>query len=194
MTVAPDHVPTHDDDHDVLDVLVTDHREAAGLIAQIRAASAPQERRDLADTLISELVRHAVAEETYLYPTMKAHLPDADEAVEHDVEEHKELDVIMKELEGVDAGAPEFVMVLDRLDAVLDDHLHDEEDDQFPVIREHVPAEVLVDLKDKVQAFKRIAPTRPHPNAPHTQLFHLLVGPGVGLVDRARDALTGRKA
>jgi hypothetical protein len=44
----------------------------------------------------------------------------------------------------------------------------------------------------KVETAKKIAPTRPHPLAPNNQVFHKLVGPGVGLVDRLRDKLTGR--
>jgi hypothetical protein len=30
--------------------------------------------------------------------------------------------------------------------------------------------------------------------APNAELFHKMVGPGVGLVDRLRDKLTGRNA
>lgn len=41
---------------------------------------------------------------------------------------------------------------------------------------------------------KRVAPTRPHPNAPHLELFHKSVGPGIGMVDRLRDKLTGRES
>ena len=36
--------------------------------------------RDLTDTMISEIVRHAVAEEMYVYPAMREYLPD-DEAM-----------------------------------------------------------------------------------------------------------------
>jgi hypothetical protein len=57
-----------------------------------------------------------------------------------------------------------------------------------------VPREELVEMAQKVEAAKKIAPTRPHPLAPNNQLFHKLVGPGVGLVDRLRDKLTGRSA
>lgn len=39
---------------------------------------------------------------------------------------------------------------------------------------------------------KKMAPTRPHPSAPDTPPGNKLLGPGVGLVDRARDLLTGR--
>ena len=43
-------------------------------------------------------------------------------------------------------------------------------------------------MAEQVEAPKA-APTRPHPAAPNNTLFHKLNGPGVGLVDRARDAL-----
>jgi spore coat protein CotF len=37
---------------------------------QITATANPEVRRDLADQLIAELVRHSVAEEMYVYPAM----------------------------------------------------------------------------------------------------------------------------
>ncbi len=52
--------------------------------------------------------------------------------------------------------------------------------------------EELVQLREKVETAKKVAPTRPHPHAPNAELFHKLVGPGVGLVDRLRDRLTHR--
>ena len=67
---------------DVIEVLTTDHTEATSLIAQIRGTSASEERRDLGDTLISELVRHSVAEEMFVHPAVQEHLPDGDQAVE----------------------------------------------------------------------------------------------------------------
>ena len=182
----------HANDHDVIDVLTTDHREAMELISEIRATTDPAQRRDLADSLISELVRHSVAEEMYVYPAMRDHLPDGDEAVEHDTEEHKELEAKMKQLESADASAPEFLEVIGSIEATLRDHVQDEETEQFPQLRAHVPAEQLVELKGKVETAKKIAPTRPHPAAPNAELFHKMVGPGVGLVDRLRDRLTGR--
>ena len=37
-----------------------------------------------------------------------------------------------------------------------------------------------------------MAPARPHPSAPDKPPANKIPGPGVGLVDRMRDALTGR--
>ncbi len=177
---------------DVIDVLTSDHRDATTLIGEIRTIADPMIRRDLTDTLISELVRHAVAEEMYVYPAMKKHLPDGDKAVEHDIEEHKELEQAMKKLEDLDVNSAEFEEALRGLETLLADHVQDEETEQFPELRRRIPHEELVELAGKVETAKKLAPTRPHPGAPNNELFHKLVGPGVGLVDRLRDKLTGR--
>jgi hemerythrin superfamily protein len=180
-------------EQDVVDILTTDHREAEDLIAQIKVAMGKDDKRDLADTLISELVRHSVAEEMYVYPAMKEFLPDGDQAVEHDTEEHKELEVTMKKLEAVDADDSEFTRLMGELEVTLRDHIEDEESDQFPQLRARVPHDELVKMGSKVETAKKIAPTRPHPAAPNNAVFHKVVGPGVGLVDRLRDKLTGRE-
>jgi hypothetical protein len=179
-------------DQDVVDILTTDHHEVLDLLQQIKITTDAEERRDLADTVISELVRHSVAEEMYVYPAMKKYLPDGDEAVNHDVEEHKELEQTMKKLESVDAQSGEFAQLLGELENILRDHVSDEENEQFPELRVQVPREELIEIGGKVENAKKLAPTRPHPSAPNSEVFHKLVGPGVGLVDRLRDKLTDR--
>ena len=178
-------------EQDVVDVLTTDHREALELVEQIPLAD-PGLRRDMADTIIAELMRHAIAEEMYVYPAMRRHLPDGDAAVEHDIQEHQQLEESMKALEGLDPADPRFLEELGRLEAVLRDHVQDEETEQFPQLRVRIPREELIEMATKVETAKKVAPTRPHPAAPHSELFHKLAGPGVGLVDRLRDRLTGR--
>src|SRR5215212_9477508 len=128
-------------DADVIDVLISDHRDVTALIGEIWSVADPMVRRDLTDTAISELVRHAVAEEMYVYPAMRKHLPDGDKAVEHDIEEHKELERAMKQLEAVDVSGNEFDAALRRLEALLADHVQDEESEQFPELRRRVPRE-----------------------------------------------------
>ncbi len=176
---------------DVIDILTTDHHEVLDLVGQIPSAD-PTQRRDMADTVIAELMRHSVAEEMYVYPVMRDSLPDGESKVQHDIQEHQQLEEVMKELEGVDAGDAQFLTVLGRLEAVLRDHISDEENDQFPLLRQEIPADQLVEIGRKVETAKKAAPTRPHPGAPHSEAFHKTVGAGVGLVDRLRDKLTGR--
>ncbi|AGL17674.1 hemerythrin domain-containing protein [Actinoplanes sp. N902-109] len=177
---------------DVVDILTADHRDVVALLGEVRTVTDPMIKRDLTDTAISELVRHAVAEEMYVYPAMKKHLPDGEKAVEHDTQEHKEIEVALKKLEGADVASAEFASALQELDDLLADHIQDEENEQFPELRARIPREELVELAGKVETAKKLAPTRPHPGAPNSELFHKTVGAGVGLVDRLRDKISGR--
>jgi hemerythrin superfamily protein len=176
---------------DVVDILTTDHHDVLDLIGQISSAARDQ-RRDMADTAIAEVVRHSVAEEMYVYPVMRERLPDGDKTVQHDIEEHQQLEEIMKELEGVEVDDARFLGLVSRFKEALRHHASDEESEQFPMLRAHIPAGELVELGSKVETAKTAAPTRPHPSAPHSELFHKMAGPGVGMIDRLRDKLAGR--
>ena len=178
---------------DVITILTADHREMLELVAIIKQARGPEERRDLADTLIAEIMRHAVAEEMYVYPAIEDHVPEGTKEVEHDKEEHAEIVKVMKEIERAEASDPAFMRHIGKLEELLRHHAHDEEDEQFPKLRSHVPARKLLELGGQVETAKKLAPTRPHPHAPHSELFHKTVGVGVGMIDRLRDALTGRQ-
>jgi hemerythrin superfamily protein len=177
---------------DVVDILTTDHKEMLELLTQIQRSTDPAERRDLTDALIAEVMRHAVAEEMYVYPAIEKHVPNGAQEVEHDKQEHDELVGVMKRLEDADAADPTFMDLIGQMTDKLSHHAKDEESDQFPKLRATIPTEELVELGIKVEKAKKLAPTRPHPHAPHSELFHKTVGPGVGMVDRLRDLLTSR--
>lgn len=183
---------THATEQDVVDFLTDDHALMIELLTQIETTADPQERRDLADTVIAEVMRHAVAEEMHVYPAVEKHVPNGKEEVEHDKKEHDELVDLMKQMEDLDAAQPEFMAKVREMHSLLQHHATDEETDQFSKLRQHIPREELVELREKVEKAMKAAPTRPHPSAPHSELFHKTLGPGVGLVDRLRDKLTGR--
>ena len=177
---------------DVIEILTADHREMIGLLELIEETTDPAERRALADAATAEIVRHSVAEELFVYPVYTREVTDGADEVEHDKEEHQELEETLVKLEGVDSEDADFLRLVRELKGQLDHHVDDEESDQFPKLRRAVSAEELVDLGRKVEAAKKVAPTRPHPDSPHSELFHMTVGLGVGMVDRLRDALSGR--
>lgn len=77
---------------DVVDELTNDHREALELLDRIGSTQNGGERRDL--TVIGEVVRHSVAEEMYVYPAMRDHLDNGADLVEHDAQEHRELEQV----------------------------------------------------------------------------------------------------
>lgn len=178
---------------DVIDVLTSDHREVEALFVELESRQGtPEHRRQLADVVIAELVRHSVAEEAYVYPAARKALPDGDRIAEHEISEHAEAERTMKELESLDPSDARFDQLLTQLTRAIRHHVREEEDGLFPRLRAAVAHEELMELAAKVEAAKKTAPTRPHPSAPDRPPANKLLGPGTGLVDRMRDALSGR--
>src|SRR4051794_9247851 len=152
-------------DQDVVDILTTDHHEVLDLLDQIPGAE-PGQRRDMIETVIAELMRHSVAEEMYVYPAMRDHLPDGEQEVQHDIEEHQQLVEVMKELEDVDAADARFLERVGRLQTVLRDHVTDEERDQFPQLRAKLSREQLVEIGGEGGPPQKAAPPQPPPHPP----------------------------
>lgn len=177
----------------VIDELVTDHREVEEMFGRIEALPyGDKDRKMYADQVTMELVRHSVAEEMYLYPAVREHVAGGDAIADREIDDHSKAERIMKDLEGCDADDPEFDRLVGMLMTEVRSHIADEEQNLFPNLRAACPPEALDTLGDKVRQAKKLAPTRPHPSAPDKPPANKLLAPGAGLVDRLRDALTGR--
>ncbi|MGX4694208.1 hemerythrin domain-containing protein [Streptomyces sp. JNUCC 63] len=178
---------------DVIQELTTDHREVEEIFQQIEALPPGDKRRkDLADRATIELVRHSVAEEMYLYPATRRYLPDGDAVADRELQDHAEAERTMKDLEGCGADDPQFDQLIGRLMREIREHITDEEQNLFPQLQRTAGKEELDRLGEKVRTAKKTAPTRPHPATPQTPTAQKLLAPGVGMVDRIRDALSGR--
>ncbi|KAF5993701.1 hemerythrin domain-containing protein [Streptomyces mirabilis] len=173
--------------------LTADHREVEELFEQIQALPAADERRrEIADAFTIELVRHSVAEEMYLYPAVREHVPGGAALADRELADHAKVEKLLKDLEKASVGEAAFDMLVDRVIAEVSAHVSDEEENLFPALGDVCSPERLDDLGDRVRRAKKTAPTRPHPSAPDTPPANKLLAPGAGLVDRARDFVTGR--
>jgi hemerythrin superfamily protein len=187
-----------DDQRDVIEVLVHDHREVEemfGELERLRGATSDedrQRRKDLADQVTIELVRHSVAEEVLVYPKVASKV--SEEEVEHAREEHAEAEETMARMEKLDADDPAFDDELATLMKEIRHHIEDEEGRMFADMRRVLDEDELRRLGSRVEAFKKVAPTRPHPNVPNAALPRALAGPAASLFDRMRDLATGRGA
>jgi hemerythrin superfamily protein len=182
-----------DERRDLIDVLTHDHREVEDMFAELdKLPAGHAERRTVVDQVTMELVRHAVAEEQYLYPSARKMLPDGDEVADRELGEHAEVEKLLKELERLDAGDAEFDIRLAQLMTSVRQHVQEEEGMLFPRLAAAASPDELLDLGDKVTRAKKVAPTRAHPSAPDKPPLNKLLAPGTGLVDRIRDALSGR--
>ena len=185
-----------DEQRDVIEVLEHDHREIERMFAELeslRGASteeAKARRKAVTDQVTIELVRHSVAEEVLVYPQVEEKV-SAEEA-EHARKEHAEAEETLHRLEKLDADDPEFDDQLATLVEEIRHHIADEEGQMFAHMRQVIDADQLRNLGTAVEAFKKVAPTRPHPNVPNEPLPRLAAGPAASLFDRMRDLATGR--
>jgi hemerythrin-like domain-containing protein len=181
---------------DVVDVLTADHREFDRIFTQLEGLlgrSDPESlrrKRELVDEVTIGLVKHSVAEETQVYPRVEKQV-DKDEA-EHAKEEHAEAEETMKRLERMDPEDPEFDAVVAELIREIRHHVQEEESRMFTELRASFSRDELVDMAEKVEAVKKIAPTRAHPMTPNEPGIRLAVGPVASLLDHLRDAVSGR--
>lgn len=185
-----------DTQRDVVDVLTADHREFDRIFTQLESLHGRSDpdslrlKRELVDEVTIGLVKHSVAEETQVYPRVEKQV-DKDQA-EHSKEEHAEAEETMKRLERMAPEDPEFDAVVAELIREIRHHVQEEEGRMFTELRAAFSREDLVDMAEKVEAVKKIAPTRAHPMTPNEAGVRLAVGPVASLLDHLRDAVSGR--
>ncbi|MCB5164261.1 hemerythrin domain-containing protein [Streptomyces bambusae] len=177
---------------DVIAELTADHDEVREFLRQIRRTAAGDERRTLADKMTIELVRHSVAEEEYLYPAVRDHIDGGDAVADKEIADHARVEQLLKELQDLDSSGAGFADTMNAVEAEVLAHLREEEGTLFPALRRACPQEDLEDLGDRIRRAKKTAPTRPHPGLPSEPPANKLLAPGLGLVDRVRDMITGR--
>src|SRR5215218_9650254 len=112
----------------VIAELTTDHREVDELFEKIELQPVvdPQ-RRELADDLTIELVRHSVAEEMHLYPAVREHVEGGKEIADKELSDHAEVEQHLKDLEGLPADDPQFDHLVAKLKLEVTAHVRDEE-------------------------------------------------------------------
>jgi hemerythrin superfamily protein len=185
-----------DQQRDVIEILTHDHREVEQMFAELESLQgaagdeARKRRKDLVDQVTIELVRHSVAEEAEVYPRVKEKVSEAE--AEHAKQEHAEAEETMKRLEGLQPDDPSFDTEVATLMREIREHVAEEEGEMFPHLRQVFTQDELVEMGAKVEAVKKIAPTRPHPSAPDAPPGDKVLGPVTGLLDRMRDAVSKR--
>src|SRR5437879_6180887 len=126
-----------DNGRDVIEVLTHDHREVEEMFGEFTAAAAPAERQRILNDITIELVRHAVAEEMYLYPAVREHVPDGDTIADKEIGDHAEVERLLKELADADPANAATTTLVHRLIDDVGEHVRDEENNLFPLLAKH---------------------------------------------------------
>ncbi|MCX4786339.1 MULTISPECIES: hemerythrin domain-containing protein [unclassified Streptomyces] len=178
----------------VIAEFTADHRELEELFARIEAQPVDHpQRRVLANRLTAELVRHSVAEEMHLCPTVRKHVRDGEELAEKELAEHVKIERLLRDLEELHVDDPQFNDIVAKLRLEVASHVREEEQELFPKLAASCSPEKLDELGRLARHTKQTARTCPHFTVPDTPPAHELLVPGAGLVDRVRDLVHGRR-
>ena len=135
---------------DVVDLIMTDHREVERMFEQLRTT--PEKRPGLLPVLTAVLAAHSRAEEAEVYPAAKDEAGKAED-VQHSQEEHLLADTILTKLSEADPSSTEFDSTLAELVEAVSHHIQEEEQKVLPGLRSGLDAGRLEELGE---AFTRV--------------------------------------
>ena len=143
---------------DACSLLDADHRLVKKLfkefepLAESKAKSAPQKRRELADRICLELSVHAQIEEEIFYPALRQAIKDTDLLDEAEVEHSSAKDLIAQIREGDETDSKWCAKVI-VLGEYVDHHVKEERNEIFAKARSARKLD-LVAMRDQLQARK----------------------------------------
>lgn len=140
-------------DRDAIDLLLNDHRRIKALLEQL-VASDPTAAPDVTEQLKALLTVHNATEENLVYPAIHtiAQRPMHARTLYH---QQDDAEVAFWEIGNLEPGDGEFMRkAADFREAVLA-HIRQEEEHEFPHLREALAPEDAQQLSEEVAAFRR---------------------------------------
>ena len=131
---------------DALERLKQDHDKVRDLASRFEAAQESddaEQMRSLAEEICAELEVHAAIEEAVFYPAVRAlDVDKLTELVAESIEEHHVVKTLVKEITSLAESSDEKLAAKTTvLIENVEHHATEEEDEMFPLVREHMPAE-----------------------------------------------------
>ncbi|OBF13606.1 hemerythrin domain-containing protein [Mycobacterium sp. ACS4331] len=182
---------------DALTFLRQDHKSVLGMLEVLDGApsgtgAASSGLQTMVTNLIIAESQHEAIEEQHFWPMVRDHLDGGDELADKAVEQEQEGKRLLQRLEDGAPGDPDYQEALKQFVQLGRDHIAFEQDVVWPLVQEAVPQEELAALGEKLEAAKKLAPTRPHPDTPPNSAVLKTMGMATAAMDHVRDAVTGR--
>lgn len=174
-----------------IELIKNDHRQVERLFADFEAGPADRRQGILAE-IIRELSIHSAIEEAYLYPRIRTEASNGEAYVEESEKEHQRVKEELGRLDGKldKAHTKEVEAQVETLKKNVMHHVQEEETEVLPAFEQSASKTELDEIGRELKAAKDSAPTRPHPNQPSATALTTWAN---GVVDRARDAVGGRR-
>jgi hemerythrin-like domain-containing protein len=185
---------------DVFEVLSADHADVKGMLTVLqespghdKASDAIQAaRQDVADYLIMDSSRHEAAEEQYFWPAVRDRVNNGPALADKAISQEQGAKEILARLDKLNARDAEFDRLLAEYAPAAHQHIAFEETQVWPSLRQALSPAEAQDLGAKIQEAEDKGPTRPHPHTPPSPGVLKAAGPAVAVIDKLRDAISGR--
>jgi hemerythrin-like domain-containing protein len=185
----------------VFDVLSKDHDEVKRMLTELeKGATATTgadqgqlaRRKKIVEQLVIAESKHEAVEEMYFWPVVRERQPSGDTLAATAIGQEQEGKQALQLLDKAKADQPDFEDLLAKFTKAARDHIFFEETSVWPGLKAILSKEDAASLGQKLEAAKKIAPTRPHPKVPAQPGGLKGAGPLIGAADRLRDAAHGR--
>ena len=136
---------------DAIQLLKDDHKKVEKIFSDLE--SKRDDRRALFPELDRELTIHAEIEEKVFYPAAREAAPTRDLVLES-IEEHKQIKMVLADLEKTDMRTAEWAADLKVLKEDVMHHVGEEENELFPKVKTILSKEQLEDLGSRMEELK----------------------------------------
>jgi hemerythrin-like domain-containing protein len=182
---------------DALTFLRQDHKSVLGMFEVLDdAPSGDGATSSGLSTIVTNLViaesQHEAIEEQFFWPAVRELLEDGDVLADKAVAQEQEGKKLLQRLEDGMPGDPDYQEALKEFVKAGREHIAYEQDVVWPAFEAAISREDSLKLGEKLEAAKKVAPTRPHPDTPPNPGVLKTMGMVTAMVDHVRDAATGR--
>jgi hemerythrin superfamily protein len=176
---------------DLVAAILQDHTEIKQMFAAVDSASDTAARDERFRMLMRNLIIHATAEQEVSHPLARK-ATGGDRVVDQRLQEEKKGEEVLKRLEALNAGDPDFKLTFKSMRQDVLDHAEHEEREELPLLVQAGDRQ-LKKMGTVFRAAEKATPTHPHPTSPTSATRNLVVGPFMAIVDRARDAIAAAR-
>ena len=135
---------------DAIQLLKDDHKKVEKIFSEMERK---EYRQKLFPELDRELSIHAEIEEKVFYPAAKEVEPTRDLVLES-IEEHKQIKLVLADLEQTDMTTDEWGAALKVLEEDVMHHVGEEENELFPKVKKILSRDQLEDLGTRMEELK----------------------------------------
>lgn len=144
--------------------VLNDHNKVKMLFEQYKANCLTDEGVKYFNQISWELARHEVAEELIIWPKVRECVPDGKFLSDDALEDERTAKQALYDLNSMDPKTAEFdTKFREVFDTIILKHMGKEENIYLPSLIDRVPMEERINMGQKFENRKLIAPTRPHP-------------------------------